>query len=151
MDNVSAAVYVSEKDEAHKHGPSFHLLSYLKSALPSVHCLQCGRKGIRPVKTEWWGCWHGYLSGARCRLACGPADVTATHCLLLPVKSRLVLPFWYRLTRVVLEKGPLNGRTYVPQECNDAVTYCYQCSVVCVCTCLSCVRLLSVGHFHELC
>ena len=25
------------------------------------------------------------------------------------VKSRLVLPFWYRLTRVVLEKGPLNG------------------------------------------
>jgi len=25
------------------------------------------------------------------------------------VKSRLVLPFWYRLTRVVPEKGPLNG------------------------------------------
>jgi len=23
-------------------------------------------------------------------------------------KSRLVLPFWYRLTRVVLDKGPLN-------------------------------------------
>ena len=34
------------------------------------------------------------------------------HCHLLSfvsVKSRLVLPFWYRLTRVVLEKGPLNG------------------------------------------
>jgi len=28
---------------------------------------------------------------------------------LAPVKSRLVLPFWYRLTRVVPEKGPLNG------------------------------------------
>ena len=57
------------------------------------------------------GCWHGYLSGARCRLAYGPADATATHCLLLQcsVKSRLVLPFWYRLTLVVLEKGPLNG------------------------------------------
>ena len=27
--------------------------------------------------------WHGYLSGARCRLACGRADATATHCLLL--------------------------------------------------------------------
>jgi len=25
-----------------------------------------------------------------------------------PVKSRLVLPFWYRLTRVVPDKGPLN-------------------------------------------
>ena len=29
------------------------------------------------------GCRHGYLSGARCRLAYGPADATATHCLLL--------------------------------------------------------------------
>ena len=33
----------------------------------------------------------------------GPADVTATHCLA-PVKSRLVLPFWYRLTQVVPRK-----------------------------------------------
>ena len=34
------------------------------------------------------------------------------HChslSLAPVKSRLVLPFWYWLTRVVPEKGPLNG------------------------------------------
>ena len=30
-----------------------------------------------------WVCWHGYLSGARCRLAYGPADATATQCLLL--------------------------------------------------------------------
>jgi len=28
---------------------------------------------------------------------------------LASVKSRLVLSFWYRLTRVVPEKGPLNG------------------------------------------
>ena len=38
------------------------------------------------------------------------------HCLslsLVPVKSRLVLSFWYRLTRVVSEKGPLNG--YITQ------------------------------------
>jgi len=27
--------------------------------------------------------WFGYLSGARCRLAYGPADATATQCLLL--------------------------------------------------------------------
>jgi len=34
------------------------------------------------------------------------------HChslSLASVKSRLVLPFWYWLTRVVPEKGPLNG------------------------------------------
>jgi len=34
-------------------------------------------------KTEWWGYWRGNLSGARCTLAYGPADATATHCLLL--------------------------------------------------------------------
>ena len=28
-------------------------------------------------------CWHGYLPGARCRIAYGPADASATHCLLL--------------------------------------------------------------------
>jgi len=27
--------------------------------------------------------WHGYVSGARCRFAYGPADATATHYLLL--------------------------------------------------------------------
>jgi len=89
-----------------------------------------GRKGIQPVKklllvgrqeghpackkTEWWGggdnqAVRGYLSGATCRLAYGPADATATHYLLLQLKSRLVLPFWYRLTCIVPEKGPLNG------------------------------------------
>ena len=40
-------------------------------------------KGIRPVKNRVVGYWRGYLSGARCRLAYGPADATATHCLLL--------------------------------------------------------------------
>ena len=34
---------------------------------------------------------------------------------LAPVKSRLVLPFWYRLTQVVLEKRPLK----VVVTCNN--------------------------------
>ena len=38
---------------------------------------------------------------------CRLADATATLSVV-SVKSRLVLPFWYRLTRVVPEKGPLN-------------------------------------------
>jgi len=48
------------------------------------------------------------------------ADLHMTQLLPLPltvslasVKSRLVLPFSYRLTRVVLEKGPLNVRVCV--------------------------------------
>ena len=57
----------------------------LLTALPSVlwHCWLGGSKGTRPVKNWVVGCWRGYLSGARCRLAYGPADATATHCLLL--------------------------------------------------------------------
>jgi len=38
------------------------------------------------------------------------------HCHSLSfasVKSILALPFWYQLTRIVLDKGPLNGCMYV--------------------------------------
>ena len=35
------------------------------------------------LKNRVVGSWHGYLSGVRYRLAYGPADATATHCLLL--------------------------------------------------------------------
>jgi len=41
------------------------------------------RKGIRPLKNWVVGCWHGYLSGARCGFAYGLADATATYYLLL--------------------------------------------------------------------
>ena len=58
--------------------------------------------------TDWVvGCWHSYLSEARCRLAYGPADATTTHDLV-SVKSRLVFPFWYLLNRVIPDKGPLS-------------------------------------------
>ena len=62
--------------------------------LPSVlwHCCLGGRRGIRPVKNWVVRCWHGYLSGARCRLAYGSADATATHCLLLQKN-----PDWFYL------------------------------------------------------
>jgi len=32
------------------------------------------------------GCWHGYLSGVRCRFAYGPVDATATHLLLQEIQ-----------------------------------------------------------------
>ena len=35
-------------------------------------CWLGSRKGIRPVENWVVGCWSGYLSGARCRLAYGP-------------------------------------------------------------------------------
>ena len=66
------------------------------------------------------GCWRGCLSEARWRLAYGPADATCHSLSLASVKSRLVLPFRYRLTRLVPENtrlhpfnGPLSGTTQV--------------------------------------
>ena len=78
--------------------------------MPSVlwRCWLGGRKGIRHVKNSggvlaWLSVWSELQTciwPSRC------------HCHLLSLasaKSRLVLPFCYRLTRVVPEKGPLNG------------------------------------------
>ena len=48
------------------------------------------------------------------------------HChslSLASVKSRLVLPFWYRLTWVVPEKGPLNGCVCVCVKSNGTFGY----------------------------
>jgi len=72
---------------------------------PSVlwQCWLSGRKGIRPVKKlEWWG--DGMVICLE-----RDADLLMAHLQPLAlVKSRLVLPFWYRLTWVVPEKEPLN-------------------------------------------
>ena len=56
--------------------------------MPSVlwRCWLGCMKGIRPVKNWVVGCWPGYLPGARCRLAYGPADATATHCLFSKIR-----------------------------------------------------------------
>jgi len=70
-----------------------------------------GIKGIRPVKTEWRG------AGMVICLERGADLPSWCHCHSLSfasVKSRLVLPFWYRLTQVVLDKGPLNGCISTP-------------------------------------
>ena len=58
-------------------------LAVLSSACSALTLLVGQQEGIRPVKNWVVGCWHGYLSEARCRLAYGPADATATHGLLL--------------------------------------------------------------------
>jgi len=76
-------------------------VSFRARTMPSVlwRCWLSDRKGIQPVKDWVVGCWHGYLSAARCRLAYGPADATDV-CRFS--KSWLVLHFWYRLTGVVI-------------------------------------------------
>ena len=53
------------------------------------------------------GCWRSDLSGVRCCI--WPSWCHCHSLSLASVKSRLVLPFWYRLTQVVPDKGPLSG------------------------------------------
>ena len=53
-------------------------------------------------------CWCSYLSGARCSCT-WPSWCHCRSLSIVSVKSRLVLPFRYQLTRVVPDKGPLNG------------------------------------------
>jgi len=66
----------------HKTQPENQFTIFLQQVyrVPSVlwRCWLGGRNCIRPVKNRVVGWWRGYLSGARCRLACGPADATAT-------------------------------------------------------------------------
>jgi len=71
--------------------------------------LLVGRQEVHPAckKLEWWGagmviCLERGVDLHTAQLMPLPLTVSAS------VKSRLVLPFWYRLTRVVPEKGLLN-------------------------------------------
>ena len=73
------------------------LIAQFRSAkmpqLFSVLTLLVGRQEGHPAcKNGVVGCWHGYLSGPRCRFAYDPADATATLSLA-SVNSRLVLEF----------------------------------------------------------
>jgi len=78
---------------------------------PSVlwRCWLGNRKGIRPVKKQsgevlaWLSVWSEVQTCTR------PSWCHCHSLSLASVKSRLVLPFWYWLTQVVLDKGPLNG------------------------------------------
>ena len=82
-------------------------------ACPSMlwHCWLGVRKSIWPVKIEWWA------AGVVICLEWGADCMHMVQLMLLYPKtpsslasfwSRLVLPFWYWLTQVALEKRPLN-------------------------------------------
>jgi len=72
--------------------------------------LLVGRQEEHPTckKLDWWGA--GVVICLEQGADLHMAQLMHCHSLsLASVKSRLVLPFWYRLTRVVPEKEPLSG------------------------------------------
>jgi len=99
---------------------NFCAISHAYAFIPSVlwRCWLGGRKGIRPVKNEWWGAGM-VICLERC------ADLPMAHLMPLPLtvscfsKSRLVLLFWYRLTWVIPDKGPLNVCVCVCSQLNS--------------------------------
>ena len=78
----------------------------------SALTLLVGRQKGHPAckKTEWWGAGMVIWLERGADLHCIWPSWCHCHSLSLALlKSRLVLPFWYRLTWVVPDKGPLNG------------------------------------------
>ena len=57
----------------------------------SALTLLVGRQEGHPARKNWGvGCWRGYLSGARCRLAYGPADATDLEIYWIDRSSRSI-------------------------------------------------------------
>jgi len=87
---------------------------FMVGCLPSVlrRCWLGDRKGIRPVKTEWWGTgmyWRGYLleRGANDLHMVQLMPLHLVICCSCKIPNGLI--FWCWLIQVVLEKRPLNG------------------------------------------
>jgi len=96
----------------------------------SALTLLFGRQEGHPAcKKLSGGCWRGYLSGvwSEVQTCIWPSWCHCHSLSLASVKSRLVLPFWYRLTRVVPDKGPLNGCVVVSRsiELRNILAYMY--------------------------
>ena len=72
-------------------------------------CWLGGKKGIRPVKNWVVGCWSGLSIWSKVQTCIWPSWCHCHSLSLASVKSRSVLLFWYRLTRVVLDNGPLSS------------------------------------------
>jgi len=95
--------------------------SYLFLTSVLCHCWLGSRKGVQPVKTEWWG------TGVVICLEWGAnICVWSSWCHCHPIiscssKIQNCLPFWCRLAQVVLERRPLNGCSslFICWDCTD--------------------------------
>jgi len=100
--------------------------SNLWSGGPSVlwRCWLGGRKGVWPVKNWVVGCWHGYLSGVKCKwFIYRMVQLTPLPPIIsCSIKIQNGLPFWCRLTQIVLEKRLLHRRSSSSKTCGLEVS-----------------------------
>ena len=86
----------------------------------SALMLLVGKQEGHPACKKLSGGMLVWLSRLSCRFAYGPPDATAAHITIsCSSKSRLVLLFWYRLTRVEPGQKPVEPKM-----------------IVCVCVCV---------------
>ena len=84
-------------------------LSFTSPIMVLWRCWLGGRKGIRPAKKMSGGVLAWLSVCSKLQTCICPSWCHCHSLSLASVKSRSVLPFWYRLTWVVPDKGPLNG------------------------------------------
>ena len=87
----------------------YNIYMYITCAFSALTLLVGRQEGHPACKKRVVGCWRGCLVWSEVQTCIWPSWCDCHSLSLAPVKSRLVLPFWYRLTQVVLEKRPLNG------------------------------------------
>ena len=87
-------------------------------------------KSIRPVKIEWWG---ADICLQRCADCLHMVQLMPLHpqtpSTLASFKSRLILPSWYWLTQVVLEKRSLNECSCGISSSSSSSSSCIQCVI----------------------
>ena len=103
-----------------------------------LQCFDAVSIGIWSINTEWWvaGMVICLERGSELQTCLWPSWYHCHSLSLASVKPRLVLPFWYQLTRVVPEKGPLN---VCVRACMRACDWCglvILCSNTTVCVCV---------------
>jgi len=86
------------------------LLMYSDLFAFSALTLLVGRQEGHPACKNWAvGFWHGLSAWSEVQTCIWSSWCHCHSLSLVSVKSRLVLPFWYRPTQVIPDKGPLNG------------------------------------------
>ena len=91
-----------------------HVLTYVpwgqwSSAFSALTLLVKRQEGHPACKKQSGGVLAWLSVWSEVQICIWPSWCHCHSLSLAPVKSRLVLPFWYRLTQVVLEERPLNG------------------------------------------
>jgi len=94
---------------------SWQIRRWVNAATATQFFLQAGcpdwmgdRKGIQPVKNLSGGVLAWLSVWSKVQTCIWPSWCNCHSLSLASVKSRLVLPYWYRLTRIVPDNEPLN-------------------------------------------